>query len=220
MSIRKNNLPLNALFANQRESLLMKGQLTSMSHTNYWEDLSRWFSFALHRLTFIPVCCMQAVENEVTAKHSHFNILHIPPRHNKGGGETVVLETPINTLNIPEKKALIDHPHICRGCGHDIISRAHSSLVHEHTKLDHEVFHNWLSNDLPRLDVYQALPHACGYEQNLAGFNDEHLQRVEKYWAEHQLVSPSCTASAKLATAAEWERTKQLALEAAQRDIR
>ncbi len=190
----------------------------SKSHINYWEDLSRWFSFAVHRLIFVPVCCIQAIESELTTKHAEFKISHSLPEHNKGG-ETDNLETLMNTLNIPEKKALIDHPHICRGCGHDIISRAHSSVVHEHTKLDHEIFHNWLSNDQPRLDVYQALPHASGYEQNLDGFTDEHLQRVEKYWAEHQLVSPTCTNSARLATTAEWERTKKMALEAAHRDI-
>lgn len=32
------------------------------------------------------------------------------------------------------------------------------------------------------LDVYEALPHVSAYEQNLDGFNEEHLQRIEKYW--------------------------------------
>ncbi len=183
-------------------------KIMSKSQTNYWDDLTQWFSFGMHRLLYIPACCIRAIENELTMKHGESKVLHRPPDHL--GHNTANFQTANYPLAVPETHGFIDHPHICRGCDHDIVSRAKSSLVHEHTRHDNESFHNWLSNDEPRLDVYKALPRASGYEQNLAGFSDEHLQRVEKYWAEHQLVSPNCTGSAKLATSADWERTKQL----------
>jgi hypothetical protein len=188
------------------------------SHTNYWEDLTQWFSFALHQLTYIPACCLHAIEKELRTRHGEPQILHRPPGHSESHAADK-LETAKNSKNYQEKAALQDQPHICRSCGDDIISWVHSSHARNHTKLDNDTFHDWLSNDQPRLDVYETLPHASGYEQNLSGFSDEHLQRVDKYWTEHQLTSPNCTSPAKLATAADWERTKQLALEDSERDI-
>lgn len=187
-------------------------------HTNYWEDLTHWVSFALHQLAYIPACCIHAIEQELRTKHGEAQRSHKPPTHSENHvGDK--LEVAKNSKNYLEKAALKDQPHICRSCGNDIISRVNSSHGHEHTKLDNDTFHDWLSNDQPRLDVYEALPHASGYEQNLSGFSDEHLQRVEKYWAEHQVTSPNCTFKAKLATAADWERTKQLAVEDSEHDI-
>ncbi|MBA4026909.1 MAG: hypothetical protein C0473_01570 [Cyanobacteria bacterium DS3.002] len=188
------------------------------SHTNYWDDLTHWFSFALHQLAYIPACCIHAIEQELRTKHGESQILHRPPTHSENHAADK-LKAAKNSKNYVEKAALGDQPHICRSCGDDIISRVHSSQAHEHMKADNDTFHDWLSNDQPRLDVNEALPHASGYEQNLSGFSDEHLQRVEKYWAEHQLINPNCASSAKLATAADWERTKRLALEDSERSI-
>lgn len=183
------------------------------SHAHYWEDLNQWFAFALHQLVYIPACCIHAIEQELRAKHGAPQILHRPHEHSKNHPINH-LEMAKNSTDHLEKASIHDQPHLCRNCGDDIISRVHSSHGREHTKIDNDTFHDWLSNDQPRLDVYEALPHVSAYEQNLDGFNEEHLQRIEKYWAEHQLSSPNCAAkAAKLATAADWEKTKQQSIE-------
>lgn len=185
----------------------------SESHAHYWEDLSQWFSFALHQLVYIPACCIHAIERELKAKHGAPKILHRPHEHSKNHPINQ-LEIATNSTDHLEKASIHDQPHFCRNCGEDIISRVHSSRAHEHTKIENDSFHDWLSNDQPRLDVNEAIPHASAYEPNLDGFNEEHLQRIEKYWTEHQLSSPNCAVkAAKLATAADWEKTKQQSIE-------
>ncbi|MBP9092123.1 hypothetical protein KBI23_13935 [bacterium] len=185
--------------------------------TDYWKDLTQWFSFALHQLAYIPACCIHAIEQELRAKHGAPHILHRPPDHSQ---IQIVnhFETATKLRDHVEKAAIEVQPHICRGCGDDIISRVHSSHAHQLSKVDNDTFHDWLANDQPHLDLYEQLPHVNAFEENLEGFNEEHLQRIEKYWAEHQLSSPKCAIKAvKLATAADWERTKQLAIENSER---
>ena len=181
--------------------------------TDYWNDLTQWFSSTLHQLVYVPACCIHAIEQELAAKHGAPHILHRPSDHSQI--EIVNhFETAKRSRDHLEKAGIEVQPHICRRCGDDIINRVHSSHSHEHTRLDNDTFHDWLANDQPHLDLYEGLPHVNAFEQNLEGFNDEHLQRVEKYWAEHQLSSPNCAVKAtKLATAADWARTKRLALE-------
>lgn len=185
----------------------------SQAKTDYWNDLTHWFTFALHQLAYVPACCIHAIEQELRAKHGAPHILHRPPDHSQ---IKIVnhFETAKESRDHSEKAAIAVQPHICRGCGDDIISRVHSSKTREHTKLDNDTFHDWLANDQPHLDLYEQLPHVNAFEQSIGGFDDEHLQRIEKYWAEHQLASPNCAVkAAKLATAADWERTKRQAME-------
>lgn len=185
--------------------------------SDYWHDLTQWFSFALHQLTYVPACCIHAIEQELRAKHGTPHILHRPPDHSQ---IKIVnhFATAKSSKDHSEKAAIEIQPHRCRGCGDDIITRVHSNHAHEHTRVDNDTFHDWLANDQPHLDLYEGLPHVNAFEQNLEGFNEEHLQRIEKYWAEHQLASPSCGhKAAKLATAADWERTKRLSIENSER---
>lgn len=187
----------------------------SQAKADYWQDLTQWFSFALHQFLYIPACCIHAIEQELRAKHGAPHILHRPPEHS----EIHIVnhfETAKNSKQHHEKAAIIDQPHLCRSCGNDIITRVHTGYAHEHAKLDNNTFRDWLANDQPHLDLYEDLPHVSPFEQSLEGSNEEHLQRIERYWAEHQIVSPNCPEAAKnvkLATVADWERTKRLSLE-------
>lgn len=186
----------------------------SPTTADYWEELHKWFSVALHRLIYIPACCIHAIEQELRIRHGSPHILHRPPEHS----EIQIVnhfETAKRSRDHLEKASIDDQPHLCRSCGEDIITKVHTGHAHEHTQLDNDKFHSRLSNDQPHLDLYKDLPQVSPFEQNLEGFNDEHLQRIEKYWAEHQLASSDCAARAKavkLATAADWEKTKRIAM--------
>ncbi|CAN5559886.1 hypothetical protein BH11CYA1_BH11CYA1_25680 [soil metagenome] len=186
-----------------------------MSETDdhHWEDFAQWCSFALHQLVYVPACCLHAIEQELRAKHGDPKITHKPHRYFENH-PLKQIELAASGPDYHEKAAIHDQPHVCRNCGGDIITRVYSNDAHEHLKLNNQTFQTWLSNEQPTLDINQALPHPTGYEQNLLGFSDEHLQRIEKYWSDHQITSPNCAfKSAKLATAADWEETKRQALE-------
>ena len=187
----------------------------SQTKADYWEDLNKWFLFALHQLLYVPACCIHAIEQELKTRHDSPKSSHRPPLHSES--RTIDhFEAAKQSKDHLEKATIADQPHICRSCGDDIITRVHSNHAHEHTRVDNDTFHDWLANDQPHLDLYEAMPHVSAFEQNLEGFNEEHLQRIERYWAEHQLASPNCAATAKaakLATVADWEKTKRLSLE-------
>ena len=189
----------------------------STTKADYWEDVHKWFSFALHQLIYIPACCIHAIDQELRTRHGNPHILHRPPENS----EIQIVnhfETAKRSKDHFEKASIDDQPHLCRSCGEDLITRVHTGHAREHTRLDNDTFHDWLANDQPHIDLYEAMPHANAFEQNLEGFNEEHLQRIERYWAEHQLASPSCAhKAAKLATAADWERTKRLSIETSER---
>ena len=180
---------------------------------HYLEDLTLWLSFALHQLVYVPACCLNAIEQELTTKHGDTKMSHKPHPH-CDNHQLNQIEVIRSGPDYQEKAAIHNQPHLCRNCGDDILTQAHSSATHEHIKQGNQSFQSWLANEQPSLEINQALPHPSGFENNLLGLSDEHLQRIEKYWSEHQITSPTCAfKAAKLATAADWEETKRQALE-------
>ena len=135
---------------------------------HYWQTLNRQLVFVLNELLYLPTCCA----------------------HLLNGGDDI-------------RQALKKHSHRpeemehrCRSCGEDIVSRAQTPESHRSVVTGQGSFHQWMQNDEDHLTVYGDTPQATGFEASLPGFADGHLQRVEQYWYDHQLVSPMCGAKA------------------------
>jgi len=155
----------------------------SDKHYTYSEELNSAISFALHKLLFIPLCCMHRIAAGLKPNGLLFKAQHRPicETYTDPVGELRMIH-PTDTSVIP------DQPHICRSCHEDILSRGHSGQAHRRVMAGNTSFHNWLSNDEPMMDLYQDIPHSSGFEQNMPGLKDAHLERVEQYWFDHQLA--------------------------------
>ncbi|MBU6453269.1 MAG: hypothetical protein KGS72_15915 [Cyanobacteria bacterium REEB67] len=169
----------------------------------FWERLNRRLGVALDELLHLPACCMHLLEDETASA------TEILPAHR-----------PVDHYGARQQQAL--EPHLCKGCGEDIIDHAQSATLHRAARSANITFHDWLINNPPNLDVYNTVPHPSGFEANVDGMRDEHLQRVEQYWYEHQLKNPTCASPPKpvaCATAADWRRTVAHAQEEAEKAI-
>jgi hypothetical protein len=153
---------------------------------NYWYDLNRTISLALNELLSTGKSrCMHLSTAVSTESWSHLNVQPLPGSATltEIGNKSIVI-CPGSTSGIPEQS------HGCKKCREDIISRAHSGKAHRYIETSNAAYQNWLLNDRSKLDVYADTPHPSGFEQNINGLGDEHLQRVEQYWINHQLRSP------------------------------
>jgi len=150
---------------------------------HYWQEINRHLVFALNELLYLPVCCLHLFHGGDDVRQALQKASHKPD----------VLE------------------HRCRQCGEDIVSRSQTTESHRSTVTGHGSFHQWMENDQDRLLIYGDTPHATGFEASLPGFEDGHLQRVEQYWYDHQLASPTCKAKPSkgscTATADDWRKT-------------
>jgi hypothetical protein len=169
----------------------------------FWDKLNRRIGVALDELLHLPSCCLHLPQDE-SASASQILHAHRPAEH------------------IIKPEAALLQPHRCKGCGEDIIDHGQSAVLHKTSRAANITFHDWLINNPPNLDVYEAVPHPSGFEANVDGMRDEHLQRVEQYWYDHQLKNPACSGPAKhmaCATAADWRRTVEHAQEEAEKAI-
>jgi hypothetical protein len=188
---------------------------------HYWDELNRYLTLALHELLIVSSCCARCITtSQVTRKElaqPGKRLVTTDYQHIKY--QSTIVE-PDEIVETGEIVVPLVQRHISKRLNEDIIVRAHSCEALRYAHGSNDSFHNWLLNDIDRMDPYQAVPHPSGYEQNVHGFDDEHLQRVEQYWIDHQLKSPSCPGPKKpsqLATAADWERTRLAAEEAGHR---
>jgi len=185
---------------------------------HYWDELNRYLTFALHELLVVPSSCAQCITTSQARRRelaqARKKLATTEYRHFKDHSKIVKSD---EIVKPGEVVVPIVQRHVSQARNEDIIVRAHSCEALKYAHGSNDSFHNWLLNDIDRMDPYQAIPHPSDYGQNVQGFNEEHLQRVEQYWIDHQLNSPSCPGPKKpslLATAADWERTRLEAEEA------
>jgi len=179
---------------------------------HYWDELNRYLTFALHELLNLPMCCAHCMTAGNQIKK---DLGKVQRRLAKTAAQCAEEELELDEFG--DSVCPLLQGHISKIHAPDILNHAHSCEAQRYAKESNASFQNWLTNDFDRMDPIQALPHPSGYEQNVTGFNEQHLQRVEQYWIDHQLRNPSCSTQAKscpLATAADWARTRLAAEEA------
>jgi hypothetical protein len=178
---------------------------------NLWNELNQTLSDALHKLLVIPSCCMcgnAPFELPIQQRHSVIStpqfrrnlprpvgeaerLLRIPAQQ----GTSVPGRTRDDDLQTAWYSTYRQQEHrFCDGCVQDILTRAHTGEAHRHVVTANAHVQDWLLNTPHQSllsDLYEATPHTNGFEQNIEGFGAAHLERVEQYWFDHQLSSPT-----------------------------
>jgi len=185
----------------------------------WWTELNQFIDSALGETIFLlktgfHLICPPSWQKNGEPEIKHFHKPDPNPEFDPLSAVESVGETPAAVST--HTAAIMEAAHICSGCGADIITRAHSRQARTYGRASNVSFHDWMANDIDRMDLYGDTPHPSGFEQNVAGLKDEHLQRVEQYWFDHQLRTTAGAAQCKsscCATIEQWEQHQSSALE-------
>lgn len=72
----------------------------------------------------------------------------------------------------------------------DILTRVHTAQAHRRLLRANASIQDWLAKREAALNIYASTPRANGFEQNISGLEEAHLEQVEHHWLDHQLWSP------------------------------
>jgi hypothetical protein len=164
--------------------------MTSCIHANLSHHLYQKLIDALHK------CLVNCAQN-LCPETSSSEELEKEKKENESCNVRRTLG-PAHTPRLVSESHIIrsnGYPDICeqpisRRCDQDILTRGHSGEAHRHFTVANTYLRDWLANDQEIPDLYENTPHITGFEQNIDGFNDAHLKRVEEYWFYHQLCNP------------------------------
>ncbi|HEY9733799.1 MAG TPA: hypothetical protein V6C89_17945 [Drouetiella sp.] len=104
----------------------------------------------------------------------------------------------------PHKNCLIK-PTCSKHSGRDILNHTHTDEGYRHFLIGNTASKNWLEHEPPAPDLYGECPHTSGYEQNVKGFDEAFLERIERYWLEHSLVPPNEHKDCRCAPVGAWQ---------------
>lgn len=106
----------------------------------------------------------------------------------------------------------------CHKYTQDLLTRVHTAESHKHAQECAKFAKAWMENRPEDYHLYQDSPTSNGIEQNVDKLDDAFLERVERYWVDHELCSPiqqeaQHQKAQHCAHIGDWQRAQQIAME-------
>lgn len=106
----------------------------------------------------------------------------------------------------------------CHKYTQDLLTRVHTAESHKHAQECAKFAKAWMENRPDDYHLYQDSPTSTGVEQNVDSLDDAFLERVERYWVDHELCSPiqqeaQHQKAQHCAHVGDWQKAQRIAME-------